>query len=525
MARTDFNPGNISVKDVLNAHRRELEKARISCRRKKRGPTLAAPAISYFRADELENVAAEHPGVSAEEVLQILEQKWKKMDKTARRPYLQLAARDQARYAEEKRNYIPKSAGGNMKKPKKKKHPDAPKHPRCAYLFFVAENRELLKKKNPQLTFTEIAKMLGEMWKNMTPEEKSRFEIMAEEDKEKYRKAKDKFPEPVTIVTPDPDPFGYSDKAEVPSAPKHPASAYLFFVASNRQRLQEVFPDKSFTDTARILGILWRQLSREDRRKFELLAAADKRRYEEEKLAWEPPADTFSSFTRSFGNVTQTIEAEKEKKFNSAYAIWASAERAAVLQDHPDMDRKELTKLLKETWKSLAYHEKLVRNPICCFLSCPSLSLRKQKLFQGNPERRPNLFLHLLLCSRPLKPKRKRKKKRLKKSTRRMSWIRWTLIVLPRFRFCRHPLLQKKNLPCFPLRVHSCFQTFRFSRMFEKTCLLHCLSTCLPCLRLPMETCMIGILMTLVGSSHRLAWHISRSSLYKVVFGETILFV
>ncbi len=45
-----------------------------------------------------------------------------------------------------------------------------------------------------------------------------------------------------------------------PSAPKHPMSAYLYFVADHRQKLKQRFPEKGFTEIARMLGDEWRKL-------------------------------------------------------------------------------------------------------------------------------------------------------------------------------------------------------------------------------------------------------------------------
>lgn len=40
-----------------------------------------------------------------------------------------------------------------------------------------------MKKENPDLAFGEVGKRLGELWKEITPTEKSKFEEMAKKDK------------------------------------------------------------------------------------------------------------------------------------------------------------------------------------------------------------------------------------------------------------------------------------------------------------------------------------------------------
>lgn len=71
---------------------------------------------------------------------------------------------------------------------KKKKDPNAPKRPATAYIFYSKEKREELKRNNPSLSFTELGKKLGEMWRGASEEEKAPFAAMAEKDKERYKR-------------------------------------------------------------------------------------------------------------------------------------------------------------------------------------------------------------------------------------------------------------------------------------------------------------------------------------------------
>ena len=51
-----------------------------------------------------------------------------------------------------------------MKRAKAKKRPDAPKHPMSAYLYFVKDHRERLRKENPEKGFTAMARHLGDIY-------------------------------------------------------------------------------------------------------------------------------------------------------------------------------------------------------------------------------------------------------------------------------------------------------------------------------------------------------------------------
>ncbi|CAK7242895.1 MAG: hypothetical protein STHCBS139747_004398 [Sporothrix thermara] len=76
----------------------------------------------------------------------------------------------------EQQNYNPDSRGA----------PDeaAPERPPSAYVLFSNKTREELKGRN--LTFTEIAKHVGENWQSLTAAEREPFETQAQLAKEKY---------------------------------------------------------------------------------------------------------------------------------------------------------------------------------------------------------------------------------------------------------------------------------------------------------------------------------------------------
>ena len=86
-----------------------------------------------------------------------------------------------------------------------------------------------------------------------------------------------------------------------PRAPKHPLSAYLFFVATHRPGLTIKYSECSFSDIARILGSVWKRVPKSEKRKYEMLAVADKLRYKYEMEDWTPPPDEESVSEASKG--------------------------------------------------------------------------------------------------------------------------------------------------------------------------------------------------------------------------------
>eukprot|EP01026_Neomeris_dumetosa_P037379 TRINITY_DN30267_c0_g1_i1.p3 TRINITY_DN30267_c0_g1~~TRINITY_DN30267_c0_g1_i1.p3 ORF type:complete len:110 (-),score=27.71 TRINITY_DN30267_c0_g1_i1:291-620(-) len=74
-----------------------------------------------------------------------------------------------------------------------RKDPDAPKKPMGAYMWFSKVKRVEVKEKYPSKKVTEIGKILGEMWRNLTEEEKKEFQDMAADDKKRYEKDLDEY--------------------------------------------------------------------------------------------------------------------------------------------------------------------------------------------------------------------------------------------------------------------------------------------------------------------------------------------
>ncbi|XP_037042495.1 high mobility group protein D-like [Bradysia coprophila] len=63
---------------------------------------------------------------------------------------------------------------------------DRPKRPLSSYMIFLNGQREQIKRENPGIKITEIAKRGGELWRAL--EDKSQWHEQAAEAKERYTK-------------------------------------------------------------------------------------------------------------------------------------------------------------------------------------------------------------------------------------------------------------------------------------------------------------------------------------------------
>ena len=68
---------------------------------------------------------------------------------------------------------------------KAKRDPNKPKRPLSSYVLFCNDMRPELKLTKPELSFGEMNKALGQMWKEY--EDKQKYESVAEEHKMKYQ--------------------------------------------------------------------------------------------------------------------------------------------------------------------------------------------------------------------------------------------------------------------------------------------------------------------------------------------------
>lgn len=71
-----------------------------------------------------------------------------------------------------------------------------------------------------------------------------------------------------------------------PNAPKRGLSAYMFFANEQRENVREENPGVSFGQVGKILGERWKALNDKQRAPYLAKAAADKKRYEDEKQAY-----------------------------------------------------------------------------------------------------------------------------------------------------------------------------------------------------------------------------------------------
>lgn len=109
---------------------------------------------------------------------------WKSLPAEERALWDAIAAKDKLRYMNEKAQYT-----GPWQVPWKrvKKDPSAPKRPMSAFLYFSQGKRSEIKGQNPDIKNTEVSRVLGEMWRNLSDAERSPHVNREKIERDKYK--------------------------------------------------------------------------------------------------------------------------------------------------------------------------------------------------------------------------------------------------------------------------------------------------------------------------------------------------
>lgn len=205
--------------------------------------------------------------------------------------------------------------GGSPKKAKAKakakKDPNAPKKPTSAYFYFCNAKRERVKSENPDASVTDIvrcssrtcgarallsdadqshplflvyeqAKLMGAAWKELSAEKKAKYEAMAKDDKKRYEREMKNYVPPKDAASSARGGGGKTKEKKDPNAPKRANTSYIFFSNEMRSKLKEKNPEMTFAEIGKRMGELFRELTPEQRERYEKMAREDKARFERE---------------------------------------------------------------------------------------------------------------------------------------------------------------------------------------------------------------------------------------------------
>ncbi|CAL8466370.1 g5906 [Coccomyxa elongata] len=166
--------------------------------------------------------------------------------------------------------------GPRVKKRRAKKPKDAPRRPKSAYMFFLAEFREKWKLDHPEMQrVSDVGVAAGEAWRSLSPEQKAVYEEQSVASKAAYAQ------EIAEYAASHPKPPKRRAKPREPGHLRRPTSAYFFFLNTFREAFKRDNPDKVVPvgEMGRLAGVRWTLMSAAEREPYERLSAASKALY------------------------------------------------------------------------------------------------------------------------------------------------------------------------------------------------------------------------------------------------------
>jgi hypothetical protein len=246
----------------------------------------------------------------------------------------------------------------------KLKDENAPKRPKSAYMFFAEKKRPEIREEQPELKMTEVSKVIGERWKEASPESKAKYSKKADKDKERYHEEMKSYVRPSDEVLMEQKvnqkkrrkssgeekvkksgdkKSGDKKSGDKPQGPRGAKSAYMFFCADKRNEVKEAFPDYKMVEVSKELGRMWKEdySTDVDREDYVKQAAEDKERYAREKALWDE--------SNARGPSEEVSDSEREIKSDDYYIGKIPAK--CTYEGLVKIMTKALTKFRKE------YHE------------------------------------------------------------------------------------------------------------------------------------------------------------------------
>lgn len=286
-------------------------------------PKKNLSAYFLFTNERRQELKVQYPEKKLTELTTLMATEWKAMDEATKKTYQDRAIADKENYltalAEYKKTenytqYQVKLSGwkeeqkltASKKAAKKPKDVNAPKKPPTAYFLFTNKVRAAVTAANPDMKITEIAKVLGQKWKEISEEEKKEYQDEAAKLKEQHKitveeyKKSDLYQEYLQTVAAwqqeqdkkksdekaakaaeqaDRPKVSLPRKPKDPNAPKKPLTAYLLFSGSVRAQARSDNPEMKITQIAGVIGNKWKALSEEEQKKWADLAAKQKEEY------------------------------------------------------------------------------------------------------------------------------------------------------------------------------------------------------------------------------------------------------
>lgn len=174
-------------------------------------------------------------------------------------------------------DYVSEEEEPVKKKRKPKRDPNKPKRNMSAFFLYSNANRARIKVENEGIAFGAVAKLLSAEFKQITAEEREKWDQLAREDKERYQRQMEDYEPPSDEEE---EVTSKKKRKKDPNAPKRNMSAYFLFSQEIRPTIREESPSATFGEIAKLISARFKLLDTDERARFDKLAAGDKERYQ-----------------------------------------------------------------------------------------------------------------------------------------------------------------------------------------------------------------------------------------------------
>lgn len=249
-----------------------------------------------------------------------------------------------------------------FKQPQEKKDPNKPKRPNTSYIFFCNKMRPTITAQNSGMVAVDVTKRLGELWRNLDPNEKVQYEMLAKQDRDRYDEEMKKY-----VPTPGTEQKQGRKKRQVQTGPKKPLTSYMYFCQAQRQSVKESNPNLTVTQITSELARLWKGLSDVQRAQYDEIKRQEKAKYDA-LVAQSNPVQPANSVQPSPALVnasvpptlTRQTQPRKSRKLEDqpGFQVFSQQQRPLLQSTNKNLTAKALDAAVRKQWQGLTAQQK-----------------------------------------------------------------------------------------------------------------------------------------------------------------------
>lgn len=240
---------------------------------------------------------------------------------------------------------------------RRQRHPGLPKKPLTPYFRYFQEKREKYARENPELSMTELAKLLSNKFQELPEKKKQKYKESFDRENNIYKMELKKFKKENPDVFP--EPAGKQPSPPVPlSAPEKPQTPIQLFTFEKLKKPEFAKLDKK--EAQEEIRKQWAELSDGKRIKWIRRAVQDKERYEMKVAEYAQAYPGFKAaavkpiLSKAEQEFKDKCDGKPERPPNSGYSLFSRI----MLRQLKNVPAKEKMAEISQLWKNLTQQER-----------------------------------------------------------------------------------------------------------------------------------------------------------------------